>query len=246
MDFSNKLTRAAAVMTWARLVIGVAAVLLMDRLGAPADVTLHLWAYLGWAVFGVAVALSLTFLPSLAARSPYVLANLNAFRALLLIGNTVWVTAGASVTGGVKGPFWLFYIGVVLFAAVSMPGWQAALFGLASSAGLVIATSYAGELDASSAGSLVLIGALFPVVAWFNATLSSAVWELRSAAREQRQQLEDRVEELSAVLARAADGDLAVVADGGVDEHHLQTLSSAFNHTIGNLRELVGQIRSGG
>jgi hypothetical protein len=127
-----------------------------------------------------------------------------------------------------------------------MPAWKATLFGLACSAGLVVSTLYADQLDATAVGSLVLVGALFPVMAWFNATLSSAVWDLRSQAREERTLLESRVEELSAVLARAADGDLAVVADGSADERHLQSLSTAFNHTIGNLRELVGQIRSGG
>jgi methyl-accepting chemotaxis protein len=246
VDFSIKLARAAAAMTWATLVIAVTAVLLMDRFGAPEGVTIHLWAYLGWTVLGIAVSLFLTFLPELADRSAYVQLNQRSFRALLLISDTVWVTGGAAVTGGIKGPFWICYVGVVLFAAASMPAWKATLFGLACSAGLVVSTLYADQLDATAAGSLVLVGALFPVMAWFNATLSSAVWDLRSQAREERTLLESRVEELSAVLARAADGDLAVVADGSADERHLQSLSTAFNHTIGNLRELVGQIRSGG
>ena len=247
MDFSIKLARAAAVMTWASLVIAVTAVLLMDRLGPPEGVTIHLWAYLGWSVFGVAATTFLTFLPTLAMRSHVVLANIQAFRVLLLVSDTVWVTAGTAVTGGVKGPFWLCYIGVVLFAAVSMPGWQAALFGLAASGGLVLATFLAHELDAASAGPLVLIGLMFPVVAWFNSTLSAAVWQLRTRAREERKALEARVEELSAVLARAAEGDLAVVAEApDQQEHQLRGLSTAFNHTIGNLRTLVGQIRTGG
>jgi methyl-accepting chemotaxis protein len=246
VDFSIKLARAAAVMTWLSLVIGVTAVVLMDRFGAPDGLTIHLWAYLAWTVFGVAVTLFLTFLPTMAMKSHVVLENITAARALLLVADTVWATAGVTVTGGVKGPFWLCFIGVVLFAAVSMPGWQAALFGLAASAGVVLATFLAHELDQEAIGPLVLVGLMFPVVAWFNSTLSSAVWELRRSARAQRKALEARVEELSAVLARAADGDLAVTVDAAADEKHLQTLSSAFNHTIGNLRELVGQIRGGG
>ncbi|HWH28981.1 MAG TPA: methyl-accepting chemotaxis protein [Mycobacteriales bacterium] len=246
MDFSIKLARAAAVMTWLSLVIATSAVLLMHQFGAPEGVTIHLWAYLGWQVFGIAATLFLTFLPTLAMRSHVVLANITAFRALLLTADTVWVTAGAAVTGGIKGPFWLLYIGVVLFAAVSMPAWQSALFGVAASGGLVLATLLAHQLDGSSVGPLVLVGAMFPVAAWFTSTLSSAVWELRGRAREERKVLEARVNELSEVLARAADGDLAVNVETPEDARHLAVLGDAFNHTLTNLRELVGQIRGGG
>jgi methyl-accepting chemotaxis protein len=246
VDFSTKLARAAAAMTWASLLIATAAVLLMHELGAPGGVTIHLTAYLAWQLFGVAVTLFLTFLPVLTARVAYVQQNLLAFRALLLISCTVWVTAGASVTGGVKGPFWLCYVGVVLFAAVSMPTWQAALFGLAASGGLVFATYHAHQLDGAAVGGLVLVTAMFPVMAWFVATLSSAVWDLRRQARAERSALEERVDELSAVLARAAEGDLAVEVHTATDAAHLQVLGNAFNHTILNLRELVSQIRGGG
>jgi methyl-accepting chemotaxis protein len=246
VDFSIKLARAAAVMTWLSLAIATAAVLLMHQFGAPQGVTVHVGAFLAWQVFGVAVSLFLTFLPTLATRSHYVLSNITAFRALLLISDTVWITAGVAVTGGVKGPFWISYLGVVLFAAVSLPAWQSALYGLAASAGLAFATYHADQLDGSAVGGLVLVGAMFPVVAWFTSTLSAAVWDLRSQARQERKALEARVEELSGVLARAADGDLAVEVETPVDAAHLQPLSNAFNHTISNLRDLVGQIRSGG
>ena len=246
MDFSIRLARAAAVMTWLSLVVSTTAVLLMHAYGAPAGVTVHLWAYLAWQGFGVGVTLVLTFLPPIAARSPYVLKNLAAVRVLLLLCDTVWVTAGTAVTGGIHGPFWFCYVGVVLFAAVALPAWQAALFGLAASGGLVAGTSVAHQLDGASVAGLVLVGAMFPVIAWFTSTLSSAVWDLRREARDEHHLLETQVDELSAVLARAAGGDLAVEVTAPDDSAHLATLSSAFNHTITNLRDLVGQIRSGG
>jgi methyl-accepting chemotaxis protein len=246
VDFSIKLARAAAVMTWLSWGIGLGAVLLMQRLGTPEGVTVHLWAFLAWHVLGVAVTLFLTFLPTLAMKSHYVLANITAFRALLLVSFTVWATASSAVTGGVKAPFWLLYIGVVLFAAVSMPAWQSALFGFAASGGLVLATAFAHQLDSASVAPLVLVGLMFPVAAWFTSTLSSAVWELRRKAREERKVLEARVDELSSVLARAAGGDLAVEVQTADDARHLEALGTAFNHTISNLRDLVGQIRSGG
>ncbi|HVM27121.1 MAG TPA: methyl-accepting chemotaxis protein [Mycobacteriales bacterium] len=247
MDFSIKLARAAAVMTWLSWAIGLVAVLVMQQVGAPDGVVVHLWAFLAWHGLGAAVTLFLTFLPTLAMKSHYVLTNITAFRALLLVSFTVWATASASVTGGVKGPFWLLYIGVVLFAAVSMPAWQSALFGLAASGGVVLATALSHQLDTGTVGALIVVGAMFPVAAWFTSTLSSAVWELRKKAREERKALEARVDELSSVLAQAADGDLAVeVVPTERDARHLAALGTAFNHTITNLRDLVGQIRSGG
>ena len=246
MDFSIRLARAAAIMTWLSLVVGVGAATLMDALGAPAGVTVHLPAVYAWSAFGAVVTGFLTALPRLAASSPAVLGSITMIRALLCFAIQVWVTALVAVTGGIRGPFWICYFGVVLFAAVSMNAWQAALFGLSASIGLVIATGLSHHLDASAVGPLLLVGATFPIVSWFNATLSSAVWELRRQAREERVALETRVSELSAYLERAADGDLGLVVEGTEDSKQLQGLSTAFNHTITNLRDLVGQIRSGG
>ena len=151
-----------------------------------------------------------------------------------------------AVSGGIRGPFWICYFGVVLFAAVSMNAWQASLFGLSASIGLVVATGIAQNLDREAVGPLLLVGATFPIVSWFNSSLSAAVWELRRKAREERKALEARVAELSAYLERAAQGDLAVEVDAQHETQQLQGLSTAFNHTIANLRDLVGQIRSGG
>jgi methyl-accepting chemotaxis protein len=246
VDFSIRLARAAAVMTWLSLVLGVTAAVVMDKVGAAPGVHVHLYAVFAWTVFGVFVASFLTFLPAMAMKSHFVLKNINVFRALLLICDTLWVTADVAVTGGIRGPFWVCYLGVVLFAAVSMPGWQAAMFGFAASGGLVAASAISHTLDRSSLGVLLLVGLTFPIVAWFNSTLSAAVWSLRAKARADRKALEARVAELSAALERAADGDLALDIEAGADSQQLQTLSTAFNHTLSNLRELVGQIRGGG
>ncbi|GAC1445280.1 MAG: hypothetical protein NVSMB55_25480 [Mycobacteriales bacterium] len=245
MDFSIRLARAAAIMTWLSLALGVVAATLMAKYGAYAGVHVHLLALYAWTAFGVVVASFLTFLPMMAMKSHFVLANIRVFRLALLIADTVWVTADVAVTGGVRGPFWVCYLGVVLFAAVSMPAWQAALFGFAASGGLVAASAISQTLDRDSVAVLLLVGLTYPIVAWFNATLSAAVWSMRTKAREDRKSLEARVLELSAALERAADGDLATDVEVG-DSQQLQTVSSAFNHTLSNLRVLVGQIRGGG
>jgi methyl-accepting chemotaxis protein len=245
VDFSIRLARAAAIMTWLSLVLGVGAATVMAQYGAYDGVHVHLLAVYAWTAFGVLVAAFLTFLPTMAMKSHFVLANINVFRALLLIADTIWVTADVAVTGGVRGPFWICYFGVILFAAVSMPGWQAALFGFAGTIGLVLASALSHTLDRDAVGVLILVGLTFPIVSWFNSTLSAAVWSLRAKAREDRKALEARVLQLSAALERAAEGDLATDVEVG-DSQQLQTVSAAFNHTLSNLRELVGQIRGGG
>ena len=245
MDFSIRLARAAAVMTWLSLAVSLVAVTLMDRLGAPPGVVVHLWAFYGWTAFGAVATTFLTLLPKLAVRSPFVGQHLAACRFLLLVAHTVWATAVVSVTGGVRGPFWVCFLGVLLFAAVSMPGWQSVLFGVAAAGGLVLATVIAHTLDRGAIGALVLVAASFPILAWFTSSLSSAVHDLRVKARGDRAALESRVGELSAHLERAAAGDLVTELGHG-DDRQLEGLSTAFNRTLTNLRDLVSQIRSGG
>ncbi len=246
MDFSITIARAAAVMTWVSLVFGVATAVLMDQVGAMPGVEVHLVAVLLWAVFGAAVAGLLTAMPTLAVHSAFVLRNITAFRAFLLISDTVWITANVTLTGGVRGPFWICYLGVVLFAGVSMKSWQAFLFGFAASCGLVLASALSHTLDRNSIAVIVLVGGTYPLVAWFNSTLSAAVWALRRQAHADRKALEQRVGELSEALQRAAEGDLAVESHVTDGSREMTQLGEAFNQTLGNLRGLVGQIRGGG
>lgn len=171
----------------------------------------------------------LTVLPRVAAASEGVRRHLNALRLVLCLSIHVWVTALVTVTGGVRGPFWICYLGVVLFAAVSMTAWQASLFGLTASIGLVIASGLSGTLDRAAVGPLLLIGATFPIVSWFNSTLSAAVWELRRQAEQEHRALEARVDELSVYLERAASGDVGVEVDPAHETQQLQGLSLAFN-----------------
>ncbi|MDP9101563.1 MAG: methyl-accepting chemotaxis protein, partial [Actinomycetota bacterium] len=245
MDFSRWLARAAAVMTWAGLVLGVVGAVILDQVG-DASVRVQLTAVLYWAIFGLANAVLLTALPWLTRNVPAVARSINVWRALLLVTDTVWVTATVAITGGIRGPFWILYIPVILFAAVSMPAWQSTILGVAASGGLVAASAISRTLTTGSIGSLVLIGALFPTFAWFNSTLSSAVWSMRRQARKERDSLAQRVDQLSLVLEQAAGGDLAVSAADNAEHAQLASLSAAFNHTLTNLRTLVGHIRSGG
>jgi methyl-accepting chemotaxis protein len=194
------------------------------------------------------VATLLTILPYWEETRPGVRKNISLWRSTLLLFDVVFVTGVAAATGGVGGPFWLLFIPIVLFAAVSLDKYQAMAFGAVAIAGLVFASLVAGSLDRDHAGALVLICPIFPAIAWFNSNLSNAVWQMRKRARAERDALQRRVEELSAVLDRAAAGDLAVdlAVDPAEESAPIATLSTSFSHTLGNLRTLVGQIRTGG
>ena len=245
MDYSIRLARAAAVMTWMCLVVATVAVAVMANVASPEGVVIHEYAYYAWSCFGVVVTTFLTVLPSLAMRSHFVLKNIAVIRVLLLVSDTIWCAGSLSVVGGIAGPFWFPLIAVVLFAAVSMKGWQAALFGFAATGSVVVSSLISHTLTKDHVGSLILVGAMFPIVAWFNSSLSAAVWSLRTQARDDRKALEARVAELSGVLEQAAQGDLSVAAatEGG---GQLAQLSVSFNDTLGNLRHLVDSIRGGG
>ena len=55
MEYSIRLARAAAVMTWLCLVVATAAVAVMAHVAAPPGVVIHEYSYYGWQAFGVVV-----------------------------------------------------------------------------------------------------------------------------------------------------------------------------------------------
>jgi methyl-accepting chemotaxis protein len=247
VDFSKRLARVAAVATWGSVVLALAGATALERWGDDTIVS-SLVPFYAWAGLGLVSALLLTFMPTLETNSQLVRKNIAVYRALLLTSDLVFVTGAVAVGGGISGPFWTLYLPVILFAAVAMPQWQSIALGLAAGAALVGASAIAGTLEAGTIGYLILVAPVLPAVAWFNGTLSSSVWQLRSRARRERDELQRRVSELSEVLANAAEGNLTVDAATTEDAQHesLAALSEAFNHPLDSLRLLVSQIRGGG
>jgi methyl-accepting chemotaxis protein len=245
VDFSKRLSRVAAIATWGGIVLAAIGAVVLHR--QHGDVRLHLYAFLGWQVLAIVNAVALTVLPSLVETSRHVRDRITIYRALLLLSTLVAVSGSVAVSGGVRGPFWILLLPSVLFAATTMPQWQASLLGLVAGAGLVVASAIAHTLNAGTAAWLVLVVPVFPAIAWFNGTLAASVWAMRAQAKAERDELQGKVEELSRVLARAAEGDLAVdLGDDDAEHAALQMLTNAFGHTLTNLRGLVAQIRSGG
>ena len=246
MDLSVRLARAAAVTTWLMLATSVVAVTLMDRVAAPPGAAVHAWAFYGWSLLALAVAALLSALPVLARHVVLAAASISAIRAGLLILLAVWASAAVALSGGLRGPLWVCLFGVVLVGSLCLSRWQSTALAGAATAGLLLAAALSHTVDRASLGTLLLVGTLLPVFGWCAATMSETAREVSERARADRESLQVRVDELSAYLERAADGDLALEVDPADDNRQLQSLSTAFSHTIGNLRLLVGQVRSGG
>ena len=243
---AGPLNHVAAIATWSSLGLAVAgATVLAHESRDGTGIVVHLSAFYAWSALGVLNALALTVLPYL----PGVRAvTAGTVRSLLLVSNLVSVTGAVAVAGGARGPFWVLYVPVLLFAAVSLSRWQSLLLGAAASGAFVGASYAAHTVGEGNAAMLVLGVALFPALAWFNGTLSASVRAARHVSRVERDGLQARVEELSHLLSRAAQGDLSDVAvpEDGDGPASLHLLSGAFSHTLSNLRLLVDQIRSGG
>ena len=245
VDFSKRLARVAAVATWGGFVLGLAAAVLLDRYASGYDV--QLVPLLLWSILGLVNAVGLTVLPSLERRNASVHAHIGAYRLLLLGTDMVWVTGVVALAGGLEGPFWLLYTPVVLFAAVSLPRWQSALFGVLAGGLCLLASVYAGTLALSQLGVALLVVPSLASLAWFNGTLSSAVWALRQNARTERDELRHHVGDLSDTLSRASAGDLSLEVPGVAGGNSvLDGLTASLGDTLGNLRHLVAQIRTGG
>jgi methyl-accepting chemotaxis protein len=244
VDFSKRLSRVAAIATWGGIVLATIGALVLHHQHDP---RLHLYAFLAWQGLAVLNALALTVLPMLYELNPHVRQRINGYRVVLLLSTLVAVSGALAVSGGVRGPFWILLLPSVLFAAATMRQWQSVALGLVAGAGLVVSSAIAHTLNASTAAWLVLVVPVFPAIAWFNGTLASSVWSMRARARSERDELQRKVEELSHVLAQAAEGDLAVdLGDDEAAHAALHMLTGAFNHTLTNLRSLVTQVRSGG
>ena len=245
MDFAKRLSRVVAAATWSSLLLAIAGVLVEDRYNARVHV--HLMAFWLWCIVGALVAMALTILPFASRHNARVEEVAWIYRLALLCADVLFVSAVVAVSGGLNGPMWMLYVPLVLFASVATRQWQGLLVGFASSIGLVVAGWDSGTLNKANLAIVIVVAALVPMVAWFNGTLASAVWSLRQTATDDHDRLQTRVMELTEDLAIAASGNLAVTMKiKPEDSEALADLAMAFGQTLGDLRQLVTRIRSGG
>ncbi|MBV9872634.1 MAG: methyl-accepting chemotaxis protein, partial [Frankiaceae bacterium] len=157
------------------------------------------------------------------------------------------VFALLALSGGVSGPFWVLLLVNTAGSAVIAPSAGMALGSAFVYDGVLIgATAMAHNLNADTAGPLVVVCACNPLVAILGAAVARRLLTQSMTSAAERDQLQATVEDLSRALALAAQGDLSVRVDSEQEQELLGRLSGAFESTLGNLRALVDQIRGGG
>ncbi len=243
MDFWKRLNGASTVTLAVTLATAAAAVSLDRAAGAPYSLTaVGLWLAVGVVSAGGLAALTL-FGERLVGEDGLV----ERYRAGLVVANIIWIAGLVATTGGIHRPYYALMAAPLLIAAVSMTRLRSLLIGTVATLAVAVAVVASGPVDRAELGYLVLVLPLGPGVTWFVGVLCAAVWDERRLAAEERDELSARVDELSSVLARAAEGDLAVRVDAGASANDsVRALTESFNNTLLNLRQLVDQIRSGG
>jgi methyl-accepting chemotaxis protein len=182
-----------------------------------------------------------------AERSPDVAAHRRGFQVIYLGLAVPAVGAVAQVLGGVQHAYWASLLLVVVAAGIGLPVKTALPVPAMASAAVLVGAWVDGSMVAANVGSLTFACLFFFLIQVF---ISSSLTVVRGYARyavEERRDLRAEVSRLSAQLARAAEGDLAVAnEDEGSRHAELGELSDAFGATLKSLQELVTQVRLGG
>ena len=240
----NRLSREASIASLGKWIAAAIAISIMASVGHGPTHThrdvLYIW--LGVGVLSVVMQGGVPWMKANAdwAEIPY----------LLTMGmvDFVALVAVVALTGGVAGPFWVLMLLTTAGASVIAPNRTIAVSqAMFMVGGLVLATWLAHDLSRQSAGPLLLVGICSPLMALIGSAVSSSLEEQRVTTENEAVQLKHTVDDLSRALAKAAQGDLSVRVDSDVHtEQLLVHLTGAFDETLGNLRNLVAQVRGGG
>ncbi|MCU1588242.1 MAG: methyl-accepting chemotaxis sensory transducer, partial [Frankiales bacterium] len=218
----------------------------LDQLvpGAPHRSARDFW------LIGCAIALTALVFHAFAywaERSPDVAKHRRGFQVVYLGLAVPCVGAVAQSLGGVEHAYWASLMLVVVAGGIGLPVVTALPVPAMASAAVLIGAAVDDSLVARNVGSLTFICLFFFLISVF---ISSSLTVVRGYARyavEERRDLRAEVSRLSAQLARAAEGDLAVEhADEGSRHSELGELSDAFSATLRSLQDLVVQVRIGG
>ena len=152
-----------------------------------------------------------------------------------------------ALSGGLDGPLWPMFVPIVLFGSIVLDRIQNAALSILLAALLLGAAQFAGSLDGG--GSALDVVAVVCVIGCglISDELASSLFRMEAESEGARKALEHQVQELSAALERAA---RRRPGPGRTSSRPRTTscvgLAESFNHTVGNLRVLVEQIRGGG
>ncbi len=237
---SLRLMRIAAIALWVELALAIGAVLAGDVSSSP--------AVLGFLGFGAGIAglATVVALSSGQAFSGGLRDGLSWPTIVTLVGHVVWVTGMVALSGGLDGPLWPMFVPIVLFGSIVLDRIQNAALSILLAALLLGAAQWSGSLDGGgSALDIVAVGCVIGC-GLISDELASSLFKMEEDSEVARRSLEGQVAELSAALERVSAGDLSQVDPEEAGETLIRGLTESFNHTVGNLRVLVDQIRGGG
>ena len=259
VEFTKRIAVIAGVATWGSVLAGAACAALTNTFVPSAVIE-----PIGVAVvlvLGIMLSAVVTALSVFAYQREVPLATVGRYGRWILYVIVVWITALACVTGGLVGCASVLLAVTPLFASLLFGRWGLALFA-GSLALSVVVTGFVTNTWHGAALPLGVIALLaLPALTLIDGQLAEAVLEHEESAQHERARLKERVDALTAQLARAAEGDLAGVdtlaedvdaaapaADGESAETDdtVLVLSHSVAEALRSLRVLVDQIRAGG
>lgn len=237
----------AAVAFGGVVLLGLMSAYLTDRFVGSASVSgagVAAWSTAGFLLFVFTAGLAVpTVMQQVGPRRMRTVAQIT------LVAEVIYITGLSSVSGGMRGATSVLLAVLVLFASMSLDRWQKPLFAGGLAVSIATSTLISRTLDEQSAPLFVMALVALPAMILVDSELANALLRAESTSRAQRDAREAQLGALTHELSRAAQGDLSrgvdVVADVSPDDP-IHALSGTFNHTITNLRDLVGQIRTGG
>ena len=242
MDIERERGVLSAVVGFGMLGVATIGVVIMRVLGYH-SVRQHLWLNVIFLVVGAAGAAVMAMTGPVAKVSPEKGRLLGGVGGLLVI---VFASGTVATTGGIDGPLWVLFPTCVLMAAVSDDRKHSDTIGFFLAGSLLITSAIIGDFDRAHATALTVDSLVIVVLGLVSGKISNFTWRIYKDAEDAKQELSEQVEQISGVLQRAAEGDLAVEVDNDVDHEHLRVLGDSFNSTLTSLRSLVAQIRTGG
>jgi methyl-accepting chemotaxis protein len=247
IDFQRRFDRVGMYVSWITT-LALAATLTFDQYGSTTHVMTQ-WKY--DAFMGACGAIALGYTAQLlvsrrtGATGALVLSPVASM--IQLAVSVAGLTALSAATGGITRPYWLFFIMVMIPAAITLPVGVTVVFGFLSSGGVVLASFLADTATDNNRGSLLFVTALLPATAWYIGVITDGLRRSQQRTMADKERLGEGVSQLSTVMARAADGDLGTgVPVDAFDDESLRLLGGSLSHTLESLRSLVGQISGGG
>ena len=247
LAMGRRVAALAAVTFGGAAVLGVVAAMLTQYYVPAANVSMP--AVYAWTVLGLAVTAAVATMALPGIHRKIGPTRMRPAAQLLLLVEIVYITGLSSVSGGLRGASPVLLIAVILFASLSLDGWQKPAVGVLMSGSLIL-TGFVTQTFVASTMALAVVSIIaLPALVAVDSELARALVKAEKSTRSQRDELELQLAALNDTLGRAAAGDLSatVAVPRDVDETDpLVMLSHSFNDTIGNLRGLVDQIRGGG